>query len=145
MNAYLRAAVWEDADLLFEWANDSSVRKNSFSMEEIVYEEHRLWYQKLLQDEDRRQYIYIRDGAPVGQARIAVSGEEAEISYSICAGQRGKGYGQEMLKMLPQQVKKDFPQVKALKGKVKTENAASQRAFLGAGYQKEYEVYTERV
>lgn len=142
---YLRAAVWEDMDLLFEWANDLSVRKNSFSTEEIVYEEHRLWYQGLLQDGDRKQYLYIRDGVPAGQARVAVSGKEAEISYSVCAAQRGKGYGKEILKMLPEQVKKDFPGVKCLIGKVKTENIPSQKAFLGAGYQKEYEVYIERV
>ena len=31
MEFYLRKAGWGDADLLFAWANDKDVRKNSFS------------------------------------------------------------------------------------------------------------------
>ena len=31
MQQYLRKATIEDMDLLFQWANDSVVRKNSFS------------------------------------------------------------------------------------------------------------------
>lgn len=37
---YLRDAVERDVDLLFQWANDESVRKNSFSTQDISYNDH---------------------------------------------------------------------------------------------------------
>ena len=48
MQQYLRKATIEDMDLLFQWANDPVVRKNSFSTAEISYEEHTKWYHNLL-------------------------------------------------------------------------------------------------
>ena len=141
MEYYLKTAQWEDMDLLFVWANDPAVRRNSFSSKEILYEEHQVWYQKLLSDPDRRQDLYMHNGVPVGQARIAVSGDIAEISYSICAEKRGTGHGKRLLCLLPGQIKKDFPQVKYLAANVLTGNTASANAFLRAGYQKAYEIY----
>lgn len=141
MEHYLKTARWEDLDLLFAWANDPAVRRNSFSSKEILYEEHKTWYRKLLSDPDRRQYLYVQDGIPVGQVRVAAAGDDAEVSYSICAEKRGKGHGKRLLCLLQKQIKEDFPQVKHLIAKVKAGNAASGNAFLGAGYQKDYEVY----
>ena len=141
MDAMLKRAGWEDLDLLFAWANDPAVRKNSFCTKEIAYEEHKLWYRRLLADPDRRQYLYLKDGIPVGQVRVAAAGEEAEISYSICAQRRGRGYAKEMLCLLREQMLADFPDVRYLTAKVKTDNNASKGVFLSIGYQKIYEIY----
>ena len=59
MKTYLRTAEETDMMLLFEWANELSVRQNSFSTEEISYEEHKNWFQELQRDPQRRQYIYM--------------------------------------------------------------------------------------
>lgn len=142
MDAYLRLAGQEDMDLLFLWANDPSVRKNSFSEDEIPYEEHRQWYQTLLTDQKRRQYLYICNGVPMGQVRISLSEEDAEISYSIGKEYRGMGHAKKMLQLLQEQVQEDYPYLKRLSAKVKADNTPSQRAFLHLGYQKIYEVYT---
>lgn len=141
MQPELKRAVWEDRDLLFAWANDPLVRKNSFTSREILYEEHREWYRCLLADPNRMQYLYIKNGIPAGQARIAAAGEEAEVSYSICAAQRGKGYAKEMLCLLREQMAVDFPDVKYLTAKVKADNGASKHVFQSIGYQKVYEIY----
>ena len=42
-DGYLRLAEMEDMDLLFTWANEEMVRKNSFSTRKITYEEHVIW------------------------------------------------------------------------------------------------------
>ena len=39
-NIYLRVADASDMDLIFQWANEPLVRKNSFSTREITYKEH---------------------------------------------------------------------------------------------------------
>ena len=145
MNGQLRAATIEDMDLLFEWANDPLVRKNSFSSEQIPYEEHREWYAKLLERKDRKQYIYEYENEPIGQIRLSIDGDTAVISYSICASKRGMGHGKNMLQLLSNQVIIDLPDVKKLLGKVKMDNVASQKAFLEVGYQENYKTFEMEV
>ncbi len=141
MSGYLRKASKEDMDLLFTWANEPAVRRNSFSTAEIAYDEHKRWFADLLQRKDSRQYIYMYDNEPVGQARITVCGETAEIGYSICAEKRGMGHGKNLLRQLYKQVREDVPEVKKLIAKVKPDNIASQKAFVDAGYLEKYRAY----
>ena len=104
MGQYLRKATIEDRDLLFQWANDPLVRKNSFSTAEIAYEEHVDWYNRVLDREDCIQYIYMDGEYPVGQARITLNGDSAEIGYSICEEMRSRGYGQKLLALISEKV-----------------------------------------
>lgn len=142
MNCRMRRATEEDCELLFAWANDSLVRQNSFSGAPILWEEHTAWFAALLRRSDCGQYIYLCGGEPVGQARVTVSGREAEVGYSICEGSRGMGHGKRILRLLYDAVREDFPQVDTLVAKVKTENTASQKAFEHIGYREAYRVYT---
>ena len=93
MKGYLRQANKDDMDLLFEWANEESVRRNSFSMRTISYEEHQRWFTQILAKTDCKQYIYILEGEAIGQVRLQTDGDTAEISYSICSAKRCRGYG----------------------------------------------------
>lgn len=141
MDEYLREAVEADLDLLFDWANDPEVRRNSFSMAEIAYEEHRKWFLDLLQDGSRKQYIYMADQFPVGQIRVTIQADKAEIGYSICKERRGRGYGKRMLALLQKQLLEDVPGVRTLAARVKGGNTASEHAFLDSGYQKKYTLF----
>lgn len=141
MGRYLRRATKEDRDLLFQWANDSLVRENSFSTAKISYEEHVKWFDKLLNRDDCIQYIYMDDDCPVGQVRITLKDDTAEIGYSICVEKRRLGYGQDLLHIISERVWEDFPDVKKVYGEVKPENIASQKAFLDAGYKETYRVF----
>lgn len=141
MNEELREVRPEDCKLLFEWANEKEVRKNSFSSAEISYEEHKEWFQRLLSREDCKQYIYCVDGIDVGQVRVSINGENAEIGYSICSDKRGYGYGKSMIELLKKRIKEDVPQVQVLVAKVKTENIASHKVFVGLGYEEKYRQY----
>lgn len=138
---YLRDATERDIDLLFDWANETSVRAASFNSHEIEYEEHKKWFKDLLSRDDAKQYIFVQGNEPIGQIRIYVNDTEAEIGYSICAEKRGAGYGKEMVSLLVEQMKKDFPKVKKLTAKVKPGNAASQKVFLDIGYVEKYRFY----
>lgn len=140
-NIYLRVADESDIDLIFQWANEPMVRKNSFSSRIITYEEHVQWYKKLLNNPCSRQYILICNEQPVGQARITAEGDTAEIGYSICVGQRSHGYGKELLHLITEQAWKDFPEISRVIGKIKPENTASLKAFADAGYTEKYREY----
>lgn len=137
----LRPAVQEDCDLLFRWANEPLVRRNSFHTESIPYEEHVEWFQKQLKRNDSRQFIYLDKNEPVGQIRITECEGEAELSYSIAREKRGRGYGERMIKLMCRQIQEYFPEVRKVKARVKPENTASQKALLQAGLKTEYITY----
>lgn len=137
MKAYLRNAGESDMDLLFQWVNDKEVRNNSFRTKDITYEEHQNWFMDILKREDVKQYIYMLKEKPVGQIRICLTEEEAEISYSIAPKHRCMGYGKQMIADLKKKVQEEYPKVKRLVAQVKPENVASQKAFLDCGYYEE--------
>lgn len=139
MKVYLRDITEQDRDLLFQWANDEDVRKNSFSTRKIAYEEHCRWFDKMMQNENCVQWILQADDESVGQIRISIDGENAEIGYSVCAERRGEGFGRILLRLVRQRVKEEFPSIRKLIAKVKPENVASRRAFEDNGYQVTYE------
>lgn len=141
MKAYLRNAGESDLDLLFQWINDKEVRKNSFQTKEITYEEHQKWFMDMLQREDVKQYIYVLEEESVGQIRICLNKEEAEISYSIAPKYRCMGYGKQMITALKKVVQEEYPKVKRLVAQVKPENVASQKVFLDCGYQEKCREY----
>ncbi len=144
-SAYLRPVTEKDIDLLYEWANDATVRANAFSTEHIPYADHARWFASRLQDEDTRIYIYMYGEIPVGQIRIHIEGEEATIDYSIDERYRGQGHGKQMLKQLEQIVQEQLPLIKSFFAQVKCGNKASKTVFVAAGYEEEYVVYRKKL
>lgn len=141
MSEYIRYATMDDMDKLFEWRNEENVRKNSFNQEEVLYDEHYDWIKKVLNDPNQKIYIVCSNGVDIGMLRVSVVDNCAEIGYSIDVEQRGHGYGTKSLEMVKEQVKKDFPFVTALIGRVKLDNEISKRAFEKAQYRAEYVQY----
>ena len=88
-----------------------------------------------------RQYILVHNGTDIGQIRIYIYGNQAEIGYSIASKYRCMGYGKHMLYLLTEKVKEDFPQIVKLTAKVKPENIASKKAFIDLGYIEKCSVY----
>ena len=139
---YLRPAAMEDRQLLFDWRNDPLVRRRSFTTDPVAWEDHVNWFARMMTNPQARQYILIAAGAedtvvPVGQIRLnAGEGDPSvyEISYSVAAEARGRGYGRGLLEMIKEQAPQDLPRIRTLIGRVKKDNAASAAAFRAAGY-----------
>ena len=142
----LRMAEEGDMRLLYTWANDPQVRKNAFHSEIIPFEDHKAWFTRLMDDSSQRQYIFVKDGNPIGQIRFSVSNEEAEIDYSIAPEKRGLGYGKKMLELAKERFHQDCPSIKILVGKVKKSNQSSENCFKNSGFEElfhQYEFYYE--
>ena len=135
---YLRRAQLSDMDLLYSWANEEEVRMNAFNTKKIPYEDHINWFNRMMADPNEVQYILVRDGEPIGQIRLSINGDEAEIGYSIAKSVRGCGYGKEVIRLVIKQVKTDFPYVVKLIGKVKPSNVASYYCFSKNGFEETY-------
>ncbi|OGS47954.1 MAG: UDP-2,4-diacetamido-2,4,6-trideoxy-beta-L-altropyranose hydrolase [Euryarchaeota archaeon RBG_16_68_13] len=131
----LRPVTERDARLLWEWANDRSVRSVSFTPDSIPWENHVKWFEAKRKDPNCRFYLAVDPlGVPLGQIRFDAQGEAAEVSVSLDARFRSRGYGSALILAGSRKVF-DESRVKLLHAYVKEGNEASVRAFVRAGYQ----------
>ena len=130
---FLRNATEEDASLLLDWRNESSVRQNSFNTDIIEYEDHIKWFRRKLTDDNEKLLVLMRDKTPLGQIRLSNDGHEVEISYSIDNRYRGMGYGKTMIRLAENVLRKENYHGKVI-GLVKKENEASKKVFWSLGY-----------
>lgn len=138
---YLREAEPGDMELLFYWANEEEVRKNSFHSDSISYEEHQKWFEQLMQDRNQFQYIMMLGEKPVGQIRLSIFKDRAEIGYSISKEERGLGYGTLIVELAKEAVHKNFAGVKKIVAKVKSDNTASVCCFKRNRFIEKYSLY----
>ena len=132
----LRRASLEDAELLWEWANDPFVRSNSFNSGAIAVGNHMDWYKEKLATNNTVIYIVEMNKIPVAQIRYDC-GEKgcADISFSVASGYRGKGLGERTLLLSAKRACRELG-VKRLKGAVLGHNEASKRTFVKAGFRR---------
>ena len=130
----IRQACEWDCRLLWTWANDPDVRAASFSSQFIPWEEHVHWFESKLQDSKCIFLIGIgSQEVPIGQVRIDVDGNEAEISVSTDRKLRGQGYGRTLICEGSLEVFASS-NVETINAYIKPDNVPSVRAFLQAGF-----------
>lgn len=137
-NAGLRKWRTDDRGLLWQWANDPETRRASLNPEEIPWEEHVAWFEKIMANEDARLYILASDQTPLGQIRFERQKSGAWlISYVIAPAYRGLGLGVQMVqKGLIQMRLENNPPMTFL-GIVKKENGVSRKIFIEAGFSEQ--------
>jgi RimJ/RimL family protein N-acetyltransferase len=127
----LRKIDQQDAETLFEWANDPVVRANSIHTEPIKWDTHLAWLQSRLAAGTVMLMLEV-DGKPAGQLRFDYDTDHQcwKIDYSISAEQRGKGLGKKIIEEGLVFLDK-FPVVAF----VKPENIPSLRVFEALGFE----------
>ena len=129
-----RLANANDVNLLFSWVNDFKVRKNSFSSDEISYQEHIEWFSKTIADESVTIYIFSLDNEPIGQVRLKYETNSVLISYSVAQKYRGMGFGKQIIHEIEKKISERYPQTRNIIAKVKSDNIASQKIFEDNNY-----------
>lgn len=131
----MRRATIDDMLLYFEWVNDPDVRQNSFNQTPITLEEHKQWFQKKLSSPSSYLFVLECQGQPAGQIRFDEVEEGVfEIGFSIDMKYRGFGLGKHILSQSIQELKKNIIFPCTIYGLVKSDNVASTKAFLKAGF-----------
>jgi RimJ/RimL family protein N-acetyltransferase len=144
MRLYLRTAKEKDCDLLFNWVNDYDVRKNSFNTNQILYENHKKWFNEKMKSKDSLIFICYLDKLPIGQIRIDIKDKIGVINYSIDKNFRGKGLGKNMMKKLIEEIRFSNIELVKLIGRVKINNIPSQVVFKKLGfYERKLDNYFE--
>jgi RimJ/RimL family protein N-acetyltransferase len=131
----VRRAAESDCQLLFEWANEPGVRSGSFSQNQIGWDEHFAWFRSKFAQENCMIIIgELDNGCPMGQVRFdRLSAGGAEIDISIARDFRGAGYGSLLIDAAVQELFQEHA-VESVSAFIRPENAASIRAFEGAGF-----------
>lgn len=133
----LRPVGEGDCAQIWEWANDPDVRKSAFCSDSILWEDHRQWFSKKLNNPMCLQFIALDErDAPVGQIRFDVRDGEAEVDVSIDKGSRGLGYGAALIQIGVRELVRTIP-VKVVHAFIKPENEASRRAFQRAAFREQ--------
>jgi len=134
MQIHHRKAKLSDLNLYFEWTNEPSTRSNSFSTQEVDYQEHIQWFSKKV--EDKRALLLVfenEENIPVGQIRIEQKTEENIIGISIDKKFRGLGLAVPMLTSACEVFFIKF-QAKNIHAYIKKTNLASLNSFKKAGF-----------
>ena len=132
---YLRRVKETDMKLLFDWRNNELVRKNSFCMDPVEWNEHMKWFNTTLVKSSVLFFILICKEQEVGQIRIDLELDNtAIINYSIAEKYRGLGYGKQILHLAETELYERFKNKYMLKALVKENNISSQVAFERLGY-----------
>ena len=132
---YLRRVKETDMKMLFDWRNNELVRKNSFCMDPVEWNEHVKWFNTTLVKSSVLFFILICKEQEVGQIRIDLELDNtAIINYSIAEKYRGFGYGKQILHLAETELYERFKNKYMLKALVKENNISSQVAFERLGY-----------
>jgi UDP-2,4-diacetamido-2,4,6-trideoxy-beta-L-altropyranose hydrolase len=135
----LRTVEAGDCRLLWQWANDSSVRGVSFKSDPITWESHQAWFQTKLNDPHCVFYVAVdANDTPQAQVRYDCDDNEAVVSISVDQRTRGTGCGTMVLRQSADQLFA-ATSVTTIHAYIKTGNIASLRAFEKAGYHKTVE------
>jgi UDP-2,4-diacetamido-2,4,6-trideoxy-beta-L-altropyranose hydrolase len=132
----LRSALLEDEDLLLKWANNSDVRKQSFTPSLITAQKHAEWFRKILVNPDCFLFIgESESGLPIGQVRFDIDNIrcEAYIDISIDGRLRGIGIGVKLLSCALAKFKAEAPGI-CVFAEVLEGNVPSQRLFARLGF-----------
>lgn len=130
----LRPASSTDAFLYFGWANDPEARAQSLQTAPIRLEEHLAWFASRLESRDSHLYVLESGRLPVGQIRFDRGPEGFDVSYSLDADVRGRGWAKRLVKLgLNAMSAYGSAEIRAT---VKAGNAASDAVFRGLGFEE---------
>jgi UDP-2,4-diacetamido-2,4,6-trideoxy-beta-L-altropyranose hydrolase len=130
----LRAASMDDAQLLFDWANDPVARKNSFNPEPISWEEHLSWVQLKIDSAESLLLLAELDGEPCGYVRYDRAQDGSMLlSFLVSPDFRGLGLASRIIQQSLNRAGSEFGDV-VIKAYSFVENFRAHKAMLDAGF-----------
>ena len=131
----VRLVTRNDAEYLFKWRNDPHTIAMSLNSMPVNWNEHIEWLQRALNDEKKLLILcYLENSAPVGLVRFDVYHHYAEVSINLNPHWRGKGVSKECLTAALKRFQREFRKPTQIIARIKIDNKASQRLFIGAGF-----------
>lgn len=132
LNISCRKATIEDLMTVYNWSNDTLVRKNSYSSNPILLEDHSDWFLKKIKDTKTLFLIVEINGKPAGIVRYEISALHSVVSIVVSKSYRGQRLASSFLEEGAKVYfkKYDLP----ILAYIKKENIASIKSFKKAKY-----------
>jgi UDP-2,4-diacetamido-2,4,6-trideoxy-beta-L-altropyranose hydrolase len=131
----IRRATAADCKLLWDLANDPTVRATAFSSAPILWADHISWFDAKMRDATCHILICEGDGAFLGQARFDERPDgQGEIDVSVAREFRGEGVGGRLIAAAVREIFASS-KVSCVHAYILPENIASQKAFETARFQ----------
>jgi len=124
----------KDVDLYFHWANDPSTRKYAVNKDSIPYEIHLNWFNSKNKNANAYLYVCTLHEKAIGQVRFDRRDLDFDISYSIDVNQRGKGYGELVLRKAIKRLLHDLNTTIICRGIIDSQNISSIMLFENIGF-----------
>jgi len=142
MELIIRKADIKDAFYLFELANDTETRKNSFTPDLIYWEDHIKWFTQKIKALDSLIYIVTHEEKNIGVIRFERN-EEVIISITVDPNFRCMGFGSLMIEKGCNEfwITNDDDVI----AYVKSSNRASVRVFIKAKFKITKQVYVNNI
>lgn len=130
-----RKATIADTKLYFDWANDPSVREQSYNSNTIDFENHKKWFESKINDSSCLMIVFQNEKElNIGQIRLQKENEkEALIGISIASDYRGMGYAKDMLQLASDFFLDSNPNF-LINAYIKEDNLSSKFSFEKAGF-----------
>lgn len=132
----IRKANIKDSKLIFDWANEPSVRENSINSYLIDWDSHQIWFKNKLNSDSSFIFI-LEEKIPLGQIRFDRV-EESDgyfIDLSIDKLFRGSSLGSLIIKNGIIELTKLMLKKISIFASVKKENVASIKSFLNNNFE----------
>lgn len=133
MKFTFRDATLKDEKILFDWRNDSEVRRWSFNNKIINYSEHQKYLKEKISDENYKIWIFLFNDNPCGLVRLSFERDKVFLSYLISKNYRGKKLSSVMLKLAINKICNQFHNINIF-AHTKPENKTSIKSLLRAGF-----------
>jgi len=130
----IRKADISDEMSVYDLSNDAAVRNASFNNNIILYEEHKEWFRKQLEDDSVLFLVFYEENELAGQVRFRIQKNYAVVSLSLSKQFRGRGFGKIMMKHAIEILKMSYPDVEKINAYVKKENKTSAVFFEKCNY-----------
>lgn len=141
MTFSIRPVEGDDGADIFSWNNHPLSRRNSFRTEPITRDEHARWFAERLADPLTTIYILCKGQEKVGSVRFEEKEGAVRISVMLNPEYIGKRLGATLIRLGTERYVQEKRPKKPIVAEVKSENSASNKAFLKAGYSEAYRVY----
>jgi len=129
-----RRAELRDINALYTLSNESFVRNNSIHQKDILFEDHVKWFHKVLSDEKVVILIVEKDTSFGGQVKFELVEQDAIISLSLVASQRGRGAGSMVIEESVKHLIDNITRVEKIIAYIKHTNIASIKSFEKASF-----------
>jgi UDP-2,4-diacetamido-2,4,6-trideoxy-beta-L-altropyranose hydrolase len=141
----VRRAVYSDCDTILQWRNHPGIRAMSHDSREISADEHRRWFDRVMQSPSTHLLIGERSGMSVGVVRFDCTDDRAQVSIYVTPHALGRSQGAALLETAESWLQAHVLSVRVLDAEVMASNTASARLFERCAYRQQFTRYQKEI